>query len=139
MWTDDPIHHVNPNIRHAAIQSALGRLSASVPHAFDWLGDPSEIAYWEARAALVQPHKHGDKCKVPVRDPTQVVFQCKAGMPKPLHSDVAFTPIEVKIPDCVRNLLVEEGVAFEDTKTPGVVRLHEDLQGGNLGASAAKE
>ena len=130
VWTDDPIHHVNPNIRHAAIQRALGKLFASVPHAFDWLGDPSEIAYWEARAALVQPHKHGDKCKVPVRDPTQVVFQCKAGMPKPLHSDVAFTPIEVKIPDCVRNLLVEEGVAFEDTKTPGVVRLHEDLQGG---------
>ena len=46
------------------------------------------------------------------------------------HGDLSFTPVDVNLPDCVCDLLVEESVAFENIDTLRLVRLHEDLRGG---------
>lgn len=126
IWTDDLDGCLDEAAVQAALKRAQERLCASIQGAFSYLGDPSQEAQWEERAKAVQQHRCSERC---MRVNEQGEKRCRFGAPFRTHKDYQFRPLHVDIPDGLRELLLEEGLAeWDDTHTR--VLLHPDLRGG---------
>ena len=133
--TKDRVSDADMAIRQKALDDALRRITAQVMGAFHHLGDqtatghvgvfPTQETLWEQRARDVQAHKCVKKCQIPDGNDST---KCRFNAPWKTHDAPTFSPLDVTIPEGLKDLLVHHGVAH--TNEAGKVFLHDDLCGG---------
>ena len=125
VWTDDRVDDPDPSVAEAANHAALARLTATIERAFEFLQDEEEIRVWEARAAKVQKHTCGPKCLIDDGHGGKV---CKDGIPTQPHSEARARTIQTKVPEELKSLLLNHGLAHRKAKT-NKVELHDSMIG----------
>lgn len=122
LWTEENLARENDAQYFQDASAAVARLSADVRTAFDYVADPERKADLIALADKIQHHRCTPKC-------LNAEGRCRFHYPQPLHDDNLYTPFSTTVPDDIRHLLIQCGLATEDATT-GDVTLHRLLLGG---------